>query len=57
MLASTADPALQDSTSFDDKYQQDVMLEVVTCTRDRTEDEELARNPFLGLIIVPLTLH
>lgn len=34
MLASTAGPVLQDSTSFYDKYQQDVMLGVVTYTKD-----------------------
>lgn len=38
MLASAAGPVLQDSTSFYDKYQQDVILEVVTCIRDSSQD-------------------
>lgn len=60
MLASTADPVLQDSTFFYDKYQQDVIVEVVTCTRESKSGLE-TRNwleiHFLDLKNLPLTMH
>lgn len=60
MLASTAGPVLQDSTSFCDKYQQSVILRVVTYTRDSKsglETRNWLKIHLLDLKNLPLTIH